>query len=158
VEYGSSQFSTSKKSTLVIAHPGHELRVCHWLELAQPTVFILTDGSGRSGKSRLGSTTKVLEQAGGRRKRQATCCKHWAMKRFLPRAALAPHDPKASSNHQSLLREQVMIAFNSFCRLPQKNQAPVFQHAGSITNGFDDFRDIFKLTSLRAQRVSFCSR
>jgi len=66
VERCSSQFSTSRKSGLVIAHPGHELRVWHWLELAQPAVFVLTDGSGRSGKSRLGSTTNILQQAGAR--------------------------------------------------------------------------------------------
>jgi len=51
-------------AALVIAHPGHELRVHGWLELARPKVFILTDGSGRSGRSRLDSTTKILSQAG----------------------------------------------------------------------------------------------
>jgi hypothetical protein len=66
VEYRSSQVFASKKSALVIAHPGHELRVWHWLQLAQPTVFVLTDGSARSGKSRLASTTNLLRQAGAR--------------------------------------------------------------------------------------------
>jgi hypothetical protein len=47
---------------LVIAHPGHELRVFHWLETNQPEVFVITDGSGRSGASRLPSTTRLLEQ------------------------------------------------------------------------------------------------
>ena len=47
---------------MVIAHPGHELRVYHWLSLACPSVFILTDGSGNSGESRLHSTTNILEQ------------------------------------------------------------------------------------------------
>src|SRR5207253_5484219 len=32
------------RAALVIAHPGHELRVYHWLRLARPSVFILTDG------------------------------------------------------------------------------------------------------------------
>lgn len=50
------------RPALVIAHPGHELRVYHWLRMARPCVFILTDGSGRSGKSRLHSTTKILER------------------------------------------------------------------------------------------------
>jgi len=67
VEYRSSQVFTSKKSALVIAHPGHELRVYHWLELAHPLVFILTDGSGRSGTSRLESTATVLEKARAQR-------------------------------------------------------------------------------------------
>lgn len=51
-------------AALVIAHPGHELRVHGWLQLARPRVFVLTDGSGRSGRSRLRSTTKVLAQGG----------------------------------------------------------------------------------------------
>lgn len=50
------------RAALVVAHPGHELRVFHWLRLARPCVFVLTDGSGRSGKSRLHSTTRILEQ------------------------------------------------------------------------------------------------
>jgi hypothetical protein len=48
----------------VIAHPGHELRVHHWLESTRPLVLVLTDGSGHSGRSRLASTTTVLERAG----------------------------------------------------------------------------------------------
>jgi len=54
-------------AALVVAHPGHELRLFRWLELAQPTVFVLTDGSGRSGRSRLESTRRVLDATG------ATC-------------------------------------------------------------------------------------
>jgi len=52
------------RAALVVAHPGHELRVHGWLELARPTVFVLTDGSRRSGRSRLGSTTHVLARVG----------------------------------------------------------------------------------------------
>jgi hypothetical protein len=54
------------RAALVIAHPGHELKVFGWLEVAQPRVFVLTDGSGRSGRSRLSSTTRILKQAGAR--------------------------------------------------------------------------------------------
>jgi hypothetical protein len=54
------------RAALVIAHPGHELRVHRWLEVARPLVFVLTDGSGRSGLSRLNSTTKILSQAGSK--------------------------------------------------------------------------------------------
>ena len=53
---------TTSCSALIIAHPGHEIRVHGWLELARPFVFVLTDGSGHSGKSRLDSTTKVLKK------------------------------------------------------------------------------------------------
>ena len=35
-----------------------------WLETATPEVWVLTDGSGRSGRSRLDSTTRVLEATG----------------------------------------------------------------------------------------------
>jgi len=49
---------------LIIAHPGHELRVHHWLEKTRPLVFVLTDGSGRTAQSRLHSTTRILERAG----------------------------------------------------------------------------------------------
>src|SRR5258705_2148570 len=59
--------STDKRTALVIGHPGHELRVFHWLEMVRPTVFVLTDGSGRSGHSRLPETTRILEQAGASR-------------------------------------------------------------------------------------------
>jgi len=58
--------SPDARAALVIGHPGHELRVFHWLEVTQPSVFVLTDGSGRSGRSRLASTTRILEQTGGR--------------------------------------------------------------------------------------------
>ena len=51
-------------TALVIAHPGHELRVHHWLELAKPAVCVLTDGSGRTQRSRLASTTGVLARTG----------------------------------------------------------------------------------------------
>jgi AcrR family transcriptional regulator len=59
----STDFSTSR-AALVVAHPGHEMCVYGWLETARPQVFILTDGSGRSGTSRLDSTTKILAEIG----------------------------------------------------------------------------------------------
>lgn len=52
------------RAALIVGHPGHELRVYRWLELTQPTVYVLTDGSGHTGRSRLDSTRKVLDQAG----------------------------------------------------------------------------------------------
>lgn len=55
------------RAALVVGHPGHELRVHGWLELTAPLTFVLTDGSGRTGQSRLASTTTVLEAAGARR-------------------------------------------------------------------------------------------
>jgi hypothetical protein len=51
---------------VVIAHPGHELRIHHFLELTRPVVHVLTDGSGSQNHSRLSSTLAVLESTGAR--------------------------------------------------------------------------------------------
>ena len=53
-----------KRAALIIAHPGHELRVHHWLETARPATLVLTDGAGRTLRARLDSTTKILQRAG----------------------------------------------------------------------------------------------
>ncbi|HXM51349.1 MAG TPA: hypothetical protein VN956_26130 [Pyrinomonadaceae bacterium] len=58
--------SLNHKSALVIAHPGHELLVYNWLSLANPYVFVLTDGSGHSHKSRLHRTTSIINSLGAR--------------------------------------------------------------------------------------------
>ena len=52
------------RAALVVAHPGHELRVHGWLERTRPTVFVLTDGSGGGSRSRLAETTALLDRAG----------------------------------------------------------------------------------------------
>jgi hypothetical protein len=54
----------SKPSAIIVAHPGHEVRVHGWLEQEQPQVFVLTDGSGRGGRSRIASTEKYLKKFG----------------------------------------------------------------------------------------------
>jgi len=56
--------SASQRPLLVVAHPGHELRVHGWLESVKPVVWILTDGSGHTKHSRINSSTRVLEAAG----------------------------------------------------------------------------------------------
>ncbi|HKH43617.1 MAG TPA: hypothetical protein VKM72_03040 [Thermoanaerobaculia bacterium] len=53
-------------AALVVAHPGHELRVFGWLERERPEVFVLTDGSGNGGLSRVPSTEEVLRRVGAR--------------------------------------------------------------------------------------------
>lgn len=53
------------RAALVVAHPGHELAILGWLQAAAPTVFVLTDGGGREGRSRIGSTRDILALAGG---------------------------------------------------------------------------------------------
>jgi hypothetical protein len=49
---------------LIAAHPGHELMIHAWLADARPRVCIVTDGSGRSGASRLASSERVVRDAG----------------------------------------------------------------------------------------------
>lgn len=49
------------RAALVVAHPSHELRIHGWLQRSQPRVFVLTDGSGRTGEPGLLSTTRALE-------------------------------------------------------------------------------------------------
>ena len=47
-------------------HPGHELKVFGWLAEYQPRVYVITDGSGRSGISRIPSTAALLQNARAR--------------------------------------------------------------------------------------------
>jgi hypothetical protein len=54
-----------RRAALVLAHPGHELAILGWVRVAQPTLFVLTDGSGREGRSRINSTTQILSAVGG---------------------------------------------------------------------------------------------
>jgi hypothetical protein len=56
----------NERPALVIAHPGHELRLFGWLCDARPDVFVLTDGSGHSGPPRIESTRRLLETVGAR--------------------------------------------------------------------------------------------
>lgn len=49
---------------MILAHPGHELRVYHWLERAKPRVYLLTDGSGGSQTSRTRFSRDLVEAVG----------------------------------------------------------------------------------------------
>jgi len=51
---------------VIVAHPGHEVRIHGWLEQERPLVFILTDGRGRVGQPRIASTTEYLKRFGMR--------------------------------------------------------------------------------------------
>jgi hypothetical protein len=53
-----------RRSVLLVAHPGHELLVHHWMERERPLVLILTDGSGSAGQSRLKDTRRIVLAAG----------------------------------------------------------------------------------------------
>jgi hypothetical protein len=52
------------KPALVVGHPGHELKVFGWISEYKPRVYVLTDGSGRQGVSRLLSTSRLLAPLG----------------------------------------------------------------------------------------------
>ena len=56
--------TTLGRSLLVIAHPGHELRLYGWIKRAAPLVVILTDGSGSTGISRVDLSVKLLSSLG----------------------------------------------------------------------------------------------
>jgi hypothetical protein len=49
---------------LLHAHPGHELRLFHWMELNRPVVFWLTDGSGSDAASRIEDSWRCVARAG----------------------------------------------------------------------------------------------
>jgi hypothetical protein len=51
---------------LLVAHPGHELRVHEWVARTKPVVYVLTDGSGSRGEGRIDSTRRLLVELGAR--------------------------------------------------------------------------------------------
>ncbi len=52
------------RTALVIAHPGHELCVYGWTARLRPRVFVITDGSAHSQKSRIEHTQRNLDRLG----------------------------------------------------------------------------------------------
>jgi hypothetical protein len=58
-----------RNPALLLGHPGHELKVLGWLAENRPRVYVLTDGSGLDGASRLPATAQLLERLGARRGR-----------------------------------------------------------------------------------------
>lgn len=55
---------TSTLPILIVAHPGHELRLFNWMERERPLVFILSDGSGSAQSSRFDYTVSTIRAAG----------------------------------------------------------------------------------------------
>jgi hypothetical protein len=51
---------------LILAHPGHELRLFHWMEKHCPRVFVLSDGSGGAASARTGHSLRALAATGAR--------------------------------------------------------------------------------------------
>lgn len=52
------------RPVLIVAHPGHELRLFAWMEKERPLVSILTDGSGSAAASRVGYSAALLTACG----------------------------------------------------------------------------------------------
>jgi len=54
--------SFRQPAAVVVAHPGHEVRIHGWLERERPVVFVLTDGAGRVGQPRIAATVEYLKR------------------------------------------------------------------------------------------------
>jgi len=52
------------RAALIVAHPGHELLLHHWLERAHPIVCALTDGSGGRAHDRSHRSKTIIQRAG----------------------------------------------------------------------------------------------
>ena len=55
---------TGASAILVVAHPGHELLLHRWMEVAKPLVFALTDGSGSGAVGRSDQSKVIIEATG----------------------------------------------------------------------------------------------
>lgn len=56
--------ANDSRTMLVVGHPGHELHLHRWMEIERPLVFVLTDGSGGAGCSRLDHSRQCVARAG----------------------------------------------------------------------------------------------
>lgn len=54
------------RPVLIHAHPGHELRLFHWMERYKPLVLLMTDGAGGAARARTQLSAECVEQAGAR--------------------------------------------------------------------------------------------
>jgi len=50
--------------SLIVSHPGHELRVYGWASRVKPILQILTDGSGRGGQGRIDYSRRLAASLG----------------------------------------------------------------------------------------------
>jgi hypothetical protein len=66
-ETAAEQFCPYERPAVFVGHPGHELRVLGWLAETKPRLHVLTDGSGAKGRSRLASTSQLLDRMGALR-------------------------------------------------------------------------------------------
>lgn len=60
------QEADKRPTALVVAHPGHELRVSGWYELARPRLFVLTEGSRSGDQGRLLCAQSLANRTGAK--------------------------------------------------------------------------------------------
>lgn len=123
-------------AALVVAHPGHELRVYGWMEAERPLVFVLTDGSGSGGEARLESTTRVLERTGAR----AGPVYGWMSDRDIYSAILA-HDFAAFQRLADELAQSL-------------SAAGIDRVAGDAVEGYNPSHDVCRLVINAAVRMA----
>ena len=54
----------NRNIAVIIGHPGHELRIYRFIEIYKPRVYVITDGSGSTGISRINKTKEILNNCG----------------------------------------------------------------------------------------------
>jgi hypothetical protein len=60
----SESLSAFTRPALVAGHPGHELKVFGWITQQRPLIYLLTDGSGGLGVSRVPASAELIRRLG----------------------------------------------------------------------------------------------
>ena len=116
-----------RKSAVIVAHPGHELMIYHWIERQRPLYCCLTDGSGGRAASRVASTTRLLEGAGAVR---GPICGRYSDKQI----------------YRMLLDKQVHAFVGLMSELAEAlSAAGVECVAGDATEGFNPVHDVCRI-------------
>lgn len=129
-----------RRPALVVGHPGHELKVFGWMSEYAPRVYVITDGSGRSGLSRIRSTAALIAAAGAR-----------------------PGEVFGSISDSRMYQAMLARDFTFFLRLVDALTEAFVSHdidfvAGDACEGFnpthDLCRSIINAATLKAQRMA----
>jgi hypothetical protein len=116
-------------AAVVVAHPGHEVRVHGWLERERPLVFVLTNGAGRAGQPRIASTAE-----------------------YLKRFEMRPGRVFARFTDMDVYRLLLARDFDPFLRLSEELagafvEAEVGRVAGDASEGYNTTHDIARLVT-----------
>lgn len=126
-------------AAVVVAHPGHEVRIHGWLERETPLVFVLTDGAGREGRPRIASTAEYLKKFGMR-----------------------PGRIFARFTDAEVYRLLLARDFEPFLRLSEELaealvEAGVGRVAGDAAEGYSTSHDIARLVTNAAVELACCA-